>query len=129
MLDSFETPGPRGKHFCLVYRPLGMSFTEFRNSLPGKVLPKNLLHSEVCNLRLYHSFLYTRIRSYIPACFTFTQIQIIETMYKLTKSKDISSNNIMQGIMDNKILSEIEEDEINRQIARKVLDDRHINYS
>ena len=42
---------------------------------------------------------------------------------------DISSNNILQGIEDSAILSQIEDDEIVRPIARKVLSDRHIYYS
>lgn len=42
---------------------------------------------------------------------------------------DISSNNVLQGIEDSSILSQIEEDEIKRPIARKILDDRDIHYS
>lgn len=42
---------------------------------------------------------------------------------------DISSNNIHQGIADPSILPQIEEDEMQRLIARKVLADRHIYYS
>lgn len=42
---------------------------------------------------------------------------------------DISSNNILQGIGDSSILSQIEEDEMKRPIARKVLADRHIYHS
>lgn len=44
-------------------------------------------------------------------------------------NSDISSNNILQGIGDSSILSQIEEDEMKRPIARKVLADRHIYYS
>lgn len=42
---------------------------------------------------------------------------------------DISSNNILQGIEDTSILCKIEEDEMKRPIARKVLPDRNIYYS
>ncbi|KAL1875114.1 hypothetical protein Plec18167_005784 [Paecilomyces lecythidis] len=39
---------------------------------------------------------------------------------------DVSSNNILQGIQDTSILSQMEEDEMKRPVARKVLPDRHI---
>jgi serine/threonine protein kinase len=42
---------------------------------------------------------------------------------------DLSSNNILFGIEDPSIFSQIEEDEMTRPIARKVLDDRHIYFS
>ena len=42
---------------------------------------------------------------------------------------DVSSNNILQGMEDSSILSRLEEDEMKRPIARKVLSDRNIYYS
>ncbi|GKZ40109.1 hypothetical protein AbraIFM66950_002391, partial [Aspergillus brasiliensis] len=42
VLDSFEIVGPRGKHVCLIYQPLGMSFSEFQDLLPDKKFPKDL---------------------------------------------------------------------------------------
>lgn len=33
ILESFEIVGPYGKHVCLVYQPLGMSFSEFQEFL------------------------------------------------------------------------------------------------
>ena len=43
VLDSFQVDGPHGTHKCLVYQPLGMSFTEFRNLLPQKRFEKRML--------------------------------------------------------------------------------------
>lgn len=43
--------------------------------------------------------------------------------------QDISTNNILQGIGDTSILHQIEEDEIARPIARKILDGREIYFS
>lgn len=40
VLVSFEVVRPHRKHVCLVYQPLGMSFTEFQNLLPDNKLPK-----------------------------------------------------------------------------------------
>lgn len=39
---------------------------------------------------------------------------------------NISSNNLLQGIRDDSILSQVEQDEIKRPIARKTLSDRTI---
>lgn len=43
--------------------------------------------------------------------------------------EDISPNNILQGVGDSSILSKMEEDELKRPIARKVLSDRSIYHS
>lgn len=42
-LDSFAISGPHGKHTCLLYEPLGMSFAEFQGLLPDQKLPQPLL--------------------------------------------------------------------------------------
>jgi hypothetical protein len=47
VLDSFEIFGPHGKHTCLVYEPLGMSFTELQNLSPDNKMPENLLQKTV----------------------------------------------------------------------------------
>ncbi|PLB49730.1 protein kinase, variant, partial [Aspergillus steynii IBT 23096] len=107
VLDSFEVVGPHGKHICLVYRPLGMNFTEFQNSLPDEVFPQTLAQRSIQLLLISLAFMHEN--------------NTIHT--------DISSNNILQGIEDDTILSQIEEDEMNRPIARKILSDRAIYYS
>lgn len=47
VLDSFELDGPHGKHTCLIYKPLGMSFTEFQSMSDGKALPKAFIQRSV----------------------------------------------------------------------------------
>jgi hypothetical protein len=47
VLDSFEVVGSHGKHTCLIYQPLGMSFTEFRDLLPEKKFPKDLVQRSI----------------------------------------------------------------------------------
>lgn len=42
-VDSFQVSGPHGIHQCLLYRPLGMSFNEYRDLLPGRVFNKRML--------------------------------------------------------------------------------------
>lgn len=46
ILTSFEVSGPKGSHQCLVYQPLGMTFTELRNLLPqGRIETRMLQHA------------------------------------------------------------------------------------
>ncbi|KAE8342708.1 hypothetical protein BDV24DRAFT_150294 [Aspergillus arachidicola] len=94
VLDSFEITGPNGKHVCLTYQPLGMSFTEFRNSLPDNKFSKDLTQRSIQLALLALAFLHDNY--------------VVHT--------DISSNNILQGNMDSKILSQ-------------ALDDRYVYYS
>lgn len=47
VLDSFEIAGPNGNHKCLLYQPLGMSFTEFLELLPQNRFPKELAQRSV----------------------------------------------------------------------------------
>jgi serine/threonine-protein kinase SRPK3 len=46
-LDSFEVAGPNGNHKCMLYQPLGMSFTEFLRLLPQNKFPKELAQKSV----------------------------------------------------------------------------------
>lgn len=43
--------------------------------------------------------------------------------------RDVSTNNILQGIEDISVLRQIEEDELTRPVARKILDGRQIYFS
>ena len=43
VLDHFQVAGPGGTHHCLLFEPLGISLTEYRNRFPRKRLPENLL--------------------------------------------------------------------------------------
>ncbi|KAE8384916.1 hypothetical protein BDV23DRAFT_176672 [Aspergillus alliaceus] len=47
VLDSFEVVGAHGKHTCLIYQPLGLSFTEFCDVLPDKTFPKDLVQRSI----------------------------------------------------------------------------------
>ncbi|PYI28526.1 CMGC/CLK protein kinase [Aspergillus indologenus CBS 114.80] len=109
-VDSFEVVGPsNGKHMCLIYQPLGMSFTEFQKLLPETRFPKELAQRSLQLISIALDFLHKN-----------------DTVHTVL---DISSNNILQGLEDDSILGRIEEDEMQRPIARKVLEDREIYYS
>jgi len=42
-VDEFAVSGPHGTHPCLLFPPLGMTLTQFKNRFPGRVLPKDLV--------------------------------------------------------------------------------------
>ncbi|XRM45840.1 hypothetical protein ABZX51_008914 [Aspergillus tubingensis] len=108
VLDSFDVVGPEGRSFvCLVYQPLGMSFTEFQELLPDQRFSKDLIQRSTQLILIALSSMH--------------ESGVVHT--------DISPNNILQGVKDSSILSKIEEDEIKRPIARKILSDRSIYYS
>ncbi|KAB8078502.1 kinase-like domain-containing protein [Aspergillus leporis] len=89
------------------------------NDHPGKRLVRLVLNSsEAIDPRAKHP------------CLRNHQLILISLAFMHENhTPDISSNNILQGIEDISILSQIEEDEIERPIARKILDDRPIYYS
>ncbi|KAI1977516.1 hypothetical protein LOZ53_001539 [Ophidiomyces ophidiicola] len=108
ILDSFNITGPTGnQHQCLLYQPLGMSYTEFLDLFPDKQMPQALIQRSMQLILLGLDYLH--------------KAKVVHT--------DISANNILQGITDLTDLSEIEDVEASQSIARKVLDDRTIYIS
>ncbi|KAI9848560.1 MAG: hypothetical protein M1837_007229 [Sclerophora amabilis] len=104
VLDSFDVIGPDGNHKCLLYHPLGMNFTQFLHLLPQRRLSKDLTQRSV-QLSLI-------ALDYLHRC------HVVHT--------DISPNNVLQSIQDDSLFSQLEQAEIERPIARKVLSDRTI---
>lgn len=58
MRDAFEVPGKEGPHQCLIYDPLGVTFSELRLLYDGK-LPADMLKSVINYLLLALDFLHT----------------------------------------------------------------------
>lgn len=58
MLDEFKLSGPEGIHQCLVFEPLGLTYTDFKNRFPEKALNKELLQQTLLILLLALDFLH-----------------------------------------------------------------------
>lgn len=58
ILDHFQITGPYGKHQCLLFDPLGMSLTKFRNMFPTRTLDKKLLQQSLQLILLGLDFLH-----------------------------------------------------------------------
>lgn len=58
VLDDFQIAGPHGKHQCLLFAPLGLSYTDFRNRFPEKGLNKELLQQTLQLVLLGLDFLH-----------------------------------------------------------------------
>ncbi|KAF2453036.1 protein kinase, partial [Lineolata rhizophorae] len=103
-LDDFQITGSHGVHQCLLFTPLGLSYTDFRNLFPEKWLNKELLQQTLLLVLLGLDFLH--------------QADVVHT--------DISPNNILLGAPDSSVFSIIEQDELEHPSARKILPDRTI---
>lgn len=122
VLDSFKVIGPNGIHECLLYQPLGISFTEMLELLPQKRLPKDMTKTGVQLLLIALSYLH--------------ECHVVHTgmssagnlVYSLLLGDDslldISPNNVLHSLRDDSIPSQLEQGEFEQPIARKILSDR-----
>ncbi|QPH09432.1 hypothetical protein C2857_000202 [Epichloe festucae Fl1] len=105
--DDFQVAGPHGMHQCLVFDPLGLTFTQFRNKFPNRALNKELLQQTLQLILLGLDFLH--------------QAEVVHT--------DISPNNILLGSPDLSVFETVEKSELEQPSARKLLPDRTIYLS
>lgn len=57
-LDTFQIQGPHGSHQCLVFAPLGLTYTKFRTLFPNNALNKDLLQQSLLMILLGLDFLH-----------------------------------------------------------------------
>ena len=127
VLESFQLCGPHGMHTCILYSPLGMTFTELRNLLPGEKFEKQMLQSGIQILLLAIDYLHKNNVVHTGSSHQSDwRCQIIDL---ITICLDISPNNILVGVSDNSVFSELERDELASPVARKVLPDRTVYLS
>lgn len=104
VLDNFKVAGPHGSHECLIFAPLGLTYTDFRTLFPERGLSKEILQQTLAMLILALDFLH--------------QIGVVHT--------DISPNNVQLGVNDPNAIAKVEQGELKSPCPRKVLADRTI---
>jgi serine/threonine-protein kinase SRPK3 len=120
VLGSFDIFGPKGRHKCLLYQPLGWSFAAFLDLLPDRRFPKDLVQQS--------TQLLLGALDYLHKC------GVIHTgkplgVYSLLDAKctpDISPYNVLMRIKDESILPKFAQKEIEQPSARMVRPDRTI---
>ncbi|PYH37078.1 kinase-like protein [Aspergillus neoniger CBS 115656] len=108
LLDTFYIDGPQDKHRCLVHPPLWESVLAFLRRNPVERLPSAVIAVVLHRLFLALDFLHT-------------ECKIAHT--------DIKADNIMFGIKDDSVFTDIEENESRRPVPRKEGDERTIYMS
>nr|POF04075.1 serine/threonine-protein kinase srpk [Quercus suber] len=112
--DEFEIESDQGRHQCLVFPPMGMTFTELRNMLPDKTFSKEILqrslHPVAVALDFMHQagVVHTGVMPEHPLVIPFSN-----------RRADLSPNNILLGLTDSIVLSDIENAEIEKPSFRK----------
>ncbi|TEA19602.1 Serine/threonine-protein kinase SRPK [Colletotrichum sidae] len=107
VIERFQIQGPSGHHQCLLFSPLGMTYTEFRKHFPGNGISADLLRQSLLMILLGLDFLH--------------QVGVVHT--------DVSPNNILLGAEDSTMFSQIQKAELRSPSPRKVLVDRTIYLS
>lgn len=121
VLDEFQINGPCGMHQCLLFAPLGLSYTDFRNMFQERELNTELFQQTLLLVLLGLDFLH-------QAGVVHTGISDKWSLKLVAKmNPDISPKNILLGApADLSVFSEIENDEIKHPSPRKILPDRII---
>ncbi|KAK2796382.1 hypothetical protein FQN50_009572 [Emmonsiellopsis sp. PD_5] len=107
ILDSFDIQGPHGTHCCVLYEPTGIDISTFIHRLESEALPEILLRVTTRVVLIALDYLH--------------QLDIIHT--------DIQPNNILLGIDDDSVLSDLERCELETPSARKQLPDGRAIYA
>ncbi|KAK2029527.1 protein kinase [Colletotrichum zoysiae] len=107
VLERFQIQRSSGHHQCLLFSPLGMTYTEFRNHFPAHSISTDLLQQSLLMILLGLDFLH--------------QAGVVHT--------DVSPKNILLGAKGSTVFSQIQHAELQNPSPRKVLGDRTIYLS
>ncbi|RAK92945.1 kinase-like protein [Aspergillus costaricaensis CBS 115574] len=105
--DSFEIQGPHGIHPCILYQPSGMDICDYIQCLEDNALPEDLLRVTIRFMLIALDYLHSA--------------NVVHT--------DIQPTNILLGIEDTSILTDLEEEELNEPAPRKHLSDDRTIYA
>ncbi|KAF5532666.1 serine threonine kinase [Fusarium mexicanum] len=105
--DTFKISGPHGEHEVFVMPPLGMSLRTLQELQKGNVFQQTLVTSALDQTLLGLNYLH--------------DADVIHT--------DIHSDNLLVALEDDSILSTVEDNELHRPSARKVVDETVIHVS
>ncbi|OAA68199.1 protein kinase [Niveomyces insectorum RCEF 264] len=105
--DHFALAGPHGTHQCLVFAPMGITYTALRSRFRDGALSKAVLQKSLLLVLLGLDFMH--------------QAGVVHT--------DLSPNNILMGVQDDAPFRQVEEAERAKPTPRKVLADRSIYLS
>jgi serine/threonine protein kinase len=124
VLGDFQIKGPHGSHRCLLFTPLGLAYTEFRNQLPEGAFTKDLLQQNLFLVLMGLDFLHQA-----GMVHTGSSLCPVRGEFLAESNPDVSPNNIVLGIHDPAVLSQVENLELKTPSSRKVLEDRVIHLS
>lgn len=104
-LDTFQIQGPHGSHQCLIFAPLGLTWTKFRTLFPNNALNKDLLQQSLLMALLGLDFLHQLGVIYtgmtLSLSFVFEAIEI-ETVYRSIAKQHSSWSARRQYFLDNR---------------------------
>ncbi|KFY33736.1 hypothetical protein V494_07370 [Pseudogymnoascus sp. VKM F-4513 (FW-928)] len=103
--DSFQLPGKRGPHECLIHDALGLTLGEIREMSDGEKVSTDLLKPFTKCLLVALDFLHTKAH-------------VVHT--------DIQEGNVMLAIKDDAIFKTFEQEEMDEPSLRKIDGDRII---
>jgi len=114
--DSFELPGEKGPHVCLVYHALGMTLKQLRELSDGEKLALELVKPIIYHVLFALDYLHSQAKVvHTGTVLVFVLIKLI-----LISDLDIQEENMMMSIPDKEILKRFEEEEWSEPSLRKI---------
>ncbi|KFY06982.1 hypothetical protein V492_07560 [Pseudogymnoascus sp. VKM F-4246] len=122
--DSFQLPGIRESHECLIHDALGLTLGEIREMSDGQKVSTDLLKPFTKCLLVALDFLHTKAHVVHTGQLFY---YLTELLHRLTFcGADIQEGNVMLAIKDDAIFKTFEQEEMDEPSLRKVDGDRVI---